>query len=81
MIARAGRRFLARLAVIAVQPVYHERMTQLRASDLAKAVGVHPNTVRRYAERGFLPPVARGPSGYRRFTPRHLDCLRVAHQV
>jgi hypothetical protein len=56
-------------------------MAQLRTSDLATAVGVHPNTVRRYAERGFLSPVARSASGYRHFTPRHVDCLRVAHQV
>jgi len=56
-------------------------MTTLRTSDLAKAVRVHPNTVRRYAERGFLPPVERSPSGYRRFTSHHLDCLRVAHEV
>lgn len=56
-------------------------MRQLRTSDLANAVGVHPTTVRRYAERGFLPPVARSPSGYRRFTPCHLDCLRVAYQI
>ena len=53
----------------------------LRTSDLARAVGVHPNTVRRYADRGILPPVARSPSGYRRFTQRHLDCLRLSHQV
>lgn len=56
-------------------------MTYLRTSDLANAVGVHANTVRRYAERGFLPPVERSPSGYRRFTQRHLDCLRLAYQV
>lgn len=56
-------------------------MIYLRTSDLAKAVGVHANTVRRYAEWGFLPPVERSPSGYRRFTQRHLDCLRVATQV
>lgn len=56
-------------------------MTRLRTSDLANAVGVHPHTVRRYADRGFLPPVERSPAGYRRFTPRHLDCLRVARQV
>ncbi len=53
----------------------------LRTSDLAKAVGIHPNTVRRYVERGILPPVEYSRSGYRRFTPRHLDCLRVAYQV
>jgi DNA-binding transcriptional MerR regulator len=56
-------------------------MKYLRTSDLARAVGVHPNTVRRYVDRGLLPPVEYSPSGYRRFTPRHLDCLRVAWLV
>jgi DNA-binding transcriptional MerR regulator len=56
-------------------------MEYLRTSDLAKAVGIHPNTVRRYVERGFLPPVGRSVSGYRRFTERHLDCLRLTRQV
>jgi DNA-binding transcriptional MerR regulator len=56
-------------------------VSYLHTSDLAKAVGVHPNTVRRYVDRGILPPVERSPSGYRRFTQRHLDCLRLAHQV
>lgn len=53
-------------------------MTHLRTSDLARAVGVHANTVRRYVERGWLPPTPRGANGYRRFTQQHLDCLRVA---
>src|SRR5512147_1794878 len=53
-------------------------MNYLHTSDLAKTVGVHPNTVRRYVDRGLLPPVERSPSGYRRFTPRHLDCLHLA---
>jgi DNA-binding transcriptional MerR regulator len=57
-------------------------MRYLTTSDLAKAVGVHPNTVRRYAKRGIIPPVKRNPAnGYRRFTPHHLDCLRLACQV
>jgi DNA-binding transcriptional MerR regulator len=56
-------------------------MKYLRTSDLARAVGVHPNTVRRYADRGLLPPVEHSPAGYRRFTPRHLDCLRLAWQI
>jgi DNA-binding transcriptional MerR regulator len=56
-------------------------MKYLRTSDLARAVGVHPNTVRRYADRGFLPPVEHSPTGYRRFTRRHLDCLRLAWQI
>ncbi len=53
-------------------------MSYLYTSELARAVGVHPNTVRRYVERGILPSVERSPSGYRRFTQRHLDCLRLA---
>jgi DNA-binding transcriptional MerR regulator len=56
-------------------------MTYLRTSDIARAVGAHPNTVRRYVDRGILPPVERSPSGYRHFTQRHLDCMRVARQV
>jgi len=56
-------------------------MKYLSTSELAKAVGIHPNTVRRYEEWKRIPPVERTPSGYRRFTQRHLDCLRVAHLV
>jgi DNA-binding transcriptional MerR regulator len=56
-------------------------MDYLSTSQLAKTVGVHPNTVRRYAARGFLPPVERSPSGYRRFTERHLDCMRLTRLV
>jgi DNA-binding transcriptional MerR regulator len=50
----------------------------LRTSDLAKAVGVHANTVRLYEEWGFLQPVSRSPSGYRRFTEAHLEQMRLA---
>jgi DNA-binding transcriptional MerR regulator len=56
-------------------------MKYLRTSDLAKAVGIHPNTVRRYVDGGFLPPVERSPSGYRRFTERHFDILRLVRLV
>jgi len=50
----------------------------LRTSDIATAVGVHPNTVRLYEEWGFLPPIPRSPSGYRLFTEAHLDQMRLA---
>lgn len=57
-------------------------MKYLSTSALARATGVHPNTVRRYAERGIIPPVKRNPAnGYRCFTEFHLDCLRLARQV
>jgi DNA-binding transcriptional MerR regulator len=55
-----------------------ETKRYLRTSELAKAVGIHPNTVRLYEKWGFLSPVERTPSGYRRFTERHLDQLRLA---
>jgi DNA-binding transcriptional MerR regulator len=53
-------------------------MAVLRTSDIARAVGCHPNTVRLYEEWGFLPPVPRSRSGYRLFTEAHLDQMRLA---
>ncbi|MRR28874.1 MerR family DNA-binding transcriptional regulator [bacterium] len=58
-------------------------MTQktYRTSDLARAVGIHPNTVMRYIDWGLIPPVERTPAGYRIYTQHHLDCLRLARLV
>jgi DNA-binding transcriptional MerR regulator len=53
----------------------------LRTSDLAAAVGIHPNTVRLYEVWGFLPPVQRDANGYRRFGQEHLDALRIARTL
>jgi len=53
----------------------------LRTSDLAKAVGVHSNTVRLYEQWGFLPKARRSPSGYRRFTEYHLDQLHLVRLI
>ena len=53
----------------------------LHTSDLARAAGVHPNTVRKYADWGLIPPVERSPSGYRLFTRQHLDCLQLARMI
>lgn len=53
----------------------------LRTSDLARAAGIHPNTVRRYEEWGLIPPVERTPSGYRKFNRHHLDCLLLARMI
>jgi DNA-binding transcriptional MerR regulator len=50
----------------------------LRTSDIAKAVGVHPNTVRLYEEWGLLPSIPRTPSGYRQFSEFHLEQMRLA---
>lgn len=53
----------------------------LRTSDLARLVGAHPNTVRKYVDWGLIPPVERSPSGYRMFTQQHLDCMRLARLI
>ncbi|MFZ6029683.1 MAG: MerR family transcriptional regulator [Chloroflexota bacterium] len=53
----------------------------LRTSDLAKAVGIHPNTVRLYEAWGFLPKAERSPAGYRRFTGYDLDQLRLVRLI
>lgn len=53
----------------------------LYTSDLARAVGIHPNTVRLYEGWGLIPPAERSASGYRLFTQLHLDCLRLARTI
>jgi DNA-binding transcriptional MerR regulator len=50
----------------------------LRTTDIAKAIGVHANTVRLYEAWGFLPPVPRAPNGYRLYTPFHLNQMQLA---
>lgn len=58
-----------------------EKTKFLRTSDLARAAGIHPNTVRLYVKWGLLPPVQRSPTGYRLFTQHHLDCLLLARKI
>ena len=45
---------------------------------VARAVGVHPNTVRLYEVWGFLPLVPRAPNGYRLYAEFHVDQMRFA---
>lgn len=58
-----------------------KRTHWLRSSDLAKAIGMSVQTVRSYEAWGLIPRVERGPQGYRLYTPRHLQALRVARLV
>ena len=51
----------------------------LRTSDVARVVGVHPNTIRLYESWGFLLPIPRTPGGYRMFTLDHVDQARLTH--
>lgn len=52
-------------------------MKYLKTSDIAKAVGIHPNTVRLYEEWGLLEKIPRSPAGYRLFTQAHLDQVKL----
>ena len=54
------------------------KLGYLSTTDIARAVGVHPNTVRMYEKWGLLPAVPRSSSGYRLFTEAHLDQMRLA---
>src|SRR5437899_5223899 len=45
----------------------------LRTSDLADRIGVQPEAIRYYERRGLLPPPQRAASGYRIYTPDHLE--------
>lgn len=50
----------------------------LTTTQVARAVGVHPNTVRLYEEWNFIPPVPRAANGYRMFSQAHIDHMRLA---
>lgn len=51
-------------------------MAQLmQVRQVARALGVHENTVRRWEERGLLRAV-RLPSGVRRFRPEDVEAMR-----
>ena len=50
----------------------------LRTVDLARAAQISVQQVRNYEAGGFILPVARSPSGYRRYTPQHLAGLMTA---
>ena len=58
---------------------YTRRMDEPRTyttSQIAAAVGVHPNTVRLYERIGFITAPERRPNGYRVFTELHLMQVR-----
>jgi DNA-binding transcriptional MerR regulator len=47
-----------------------------RTAQIARLIGVHPNTIRFYEELRLLPKIPRTESGYRIFDDRHLAQLR-----
>jgi DNA-binding transcriptional MerR regulator len=55
-----------------------------RTSEVAKIIGIHPNTVRLYENLGLIPKPERQENGYRIFTDFHIEqfkLARVAFQI
>ena len=53
-------------------------MNTYTTSEVAKIIGIHPNTVRMYEQWGLIPPAERKPNGYRIFTDFHIEQFRLA---
>ena len=53
-------------------------MSTYTTTDVAKIIGIHPNTVRMYEEWGLIPLAERKPNGYRIFTDFHIEQFRLA---
>ena len=53
-------------------------MNRYRTSEIAKIIGIHPNTVRLYEELELIPKPDRMPNGYMVFTDLHIEQFRLA---
>ncbi len=53
----------------------------MRIGDLAKHVGVTPDTIRYYEREGLLPPAERTPSGYRDYGPEAVNDLQFIRKA
>ncbi|GKX28850.1 MerR family transcriptional regulator [Vallitalea longa] len=53
-------------------------MNTYRTSEVAKIIGIHPNTVRLYEKWGLIPKVERQKNGYRIFTDIHIEQFKLA---
>jgi DNA-binding transcriptional MerR regulator len=67
--------------VVGFTPGFNAAMASrsLRTSEIARELGVHPNTVRLYESWGYLSEVPRGGNGYRQYSTLHLEQARLAH--
>ena len=53
-------------------------MNTYRTSEIARIIGIHPNTVRLYEKLELIPKPERLPNGYRVFTDFHVEQFRLA---
>ena len=52
-------------------------MNTYSTTEVAKIIGIHPNTVRMYEQWGLIPLAERKFNGYRVFTDFHIEQLRL----
>ena len=50
-------------------------------SEVARQIGIHPNTVRLYEECQLIPKPERRSNGYRIFTDQHIEQLKLARTL
>jgi DNA-binding transcriptional MerR regulator len=53
-------------------------MKTYKTAEVASIIGIHPNTVRLYEKLGLIPRVKRQENGYRIFTEKHVEQMKLA---
>ncbi len=53
-------------------------MNTYNTSEIARSIGIHPNTVRLYEALGLIPKPERNNNGYRIFTDFHMEQMKFA---
>ena len=56
-------------------------MRTYSTSEVARVIGIHPNTVRLYEEYQLIPKPERRSNGYRIFTDLHIEQLKLARTL
>lgn len=56
-------------------------MNAYKTAEIARHIGIHPNTVRLYEELELIPKPEREPNGYRVFTDFHLEQFQLARMA
>ena len=64
--------------IMKLKPEAIDMINTYSTSDVAKLIGIHPNTVRLYEDLGLITRPERKTNGYRVFTDYHLIQFRIA---
>jgi len=56
-------------------------MRTYSTSEIAKIIGIHPNTVMLYEKWGYIAPAPRKENGYRVFTETHLEQMKLVRMA